>query len=79
MEKLGAVEAYRGNSTETRQTAALQVIVEAEVTRHPRLNEEHREMCLGVVSVLVCSGRQEVARLGRNWRWKLVGAAAVWR
>ena len=60
-----------------RQTAVVSVVVEGEVTGHPQMNDWHRKMRQDAVSVLVCSGRQEVVWLGRIRRWKLVGDEAV--
>ena len=77
MEKLGAVEAYRGSLTETRQTAALQVVVEVEVTGHPRLNGRHGQKLQGLGSVCAWSMRQGVAQGRRNWLGTVVGAVAV--
>ena len=47
----------------------LQVVDVADAVGYPRMNEWHRKMRQGVVSVLVCSGRQEVVSSRRNRLW----------
>ena len=44
----------------------LQVVDVADAVGYPRMNEWHRKMRQGVVSVLVCLGRQEVVSSRRN-------------
>ena len=66
-----------GTRRSRRQTRRRSELVEDGVLGRPRLNGGYREERLGVVSVLVCSGRQEVARLGRNHRRSLSGTVAV--
>ena len=46
--------------------AARSVVVDVDAQGRPRLNEGHRQVRLGVGISTVCSGRQGVARLGRN-------------
>ena len=67
-----------GGSTETRQTAARSELDEGDALGRPRLNEEHREMCLGVGNLLACSGRQGAAKLGWNSTRKVVGDRGAW-
>ena len=47
----------------------LQVVDVADAVGYPQMNEWHRKIRQDVVSVLVCSGRQEVVSSRRNRLW----------
>ena len=57
---------YLGGVVGEETDGGAQSLVEVDVQERPRVNGGYRQMRLGVVNVLVCTGRQGVVWLGRN-------------